>query len=330
MGRAGLIRLGWIVAGIAVTALAAAFIWTISAYQAQSTLDARYRAQDRAERASESIERNCGSAEPGAVVECVAKEIEAAREDQRAEYDLSAQNRMAEWAFWMMVVTAITAGLTAVALWFIRGTLDATREAVEEARNGTSAARRAVTETTRIGEAQVRSYLSVVGVNFSTTADDVSMVRRPKIEVVLNNSGATPAVNVEYFCGCECLSISQSREFRCPEFVSHTERLPTVPANGTDHRRVTSFGFIPCIRTYRKLRDAFTMDTEIGDLPVIVLWVSVFYDDVFGKTYRSDGSFILEHEEGLRDAPLKLTDAPQRTFLPLKSRTKFIKERGDA
>ncbi|MDP3368651.1 MAG: hypothetical protein Q8M32_02245 [Brevundimonas sp.] len=74
------------------------------------------------------------------MVECVAKEIEAAREDQRAEYDLSAQNRMAEWALWMMIVAAVTTALTAVALWFIKGTLDATREAVREAKRGSNAA----------------------------------------------------------------------------------------------------------------------------------------------------------------------------------------------
>lgn len=139
MGQAKLIRLSQIVAGIFAAALVATFIWNISAYQAQSTLEARYHSQEHAVAAESRIARACVNLQSAALVECVAEQVEATREEQRAEYDLSAQNRMAEWAFWVMVMGAVTTGLTAVALYFVRETLTATREAVEDTGNATKA-----------------------------------------------------------------------------------------------------------------------------------------------------------------------------------------------
>lgn len=139
MGRAKLIRLGQIVAGAVAAALAVALIWNISAYQAQSTLEARYRAQEHAAGAEGRIARSCVNLQATALVECVAEQVEATREEQRAEYDLSAQNRMAEWAFWVMVMGALTTGLTAIALYFVSETLTATRAAVEDTGEATEA-----------------------------------------------------------------------------------------------------------------------------------------------------------------------------------------------
>ncbi|MBX9460354.1 MAG: hypothetical protein KL785_03830 [Brevundimonas sp.] len=113
--------------------------WHISAYQTRSAYDADRRAQEYAEGASNRVESACIDAESADVVECLAEQVAATREDQRSEYDLSAQNRMAQWAFWTMVAGVLTTGLTAVALWFIRGTLKATREAVEDTSNATNA-----------------------------------------------------------------------------------------------------------------------------------------------------------------------------------------------
>lgn len=325
MGKAHKNNIRWIASGVVGAALAAAFIWNISAYQTQSTLDARSHAQDRSERADERISGACSGAEPGALVECVAEEMKSAREDQRAEYDLSAQNRMAEWAFWVMIVTAITAGLTAVALWFIKETLDETRRMVSEAKDATAAANQAVTETSRVGEAQVRAYLSAIGLKYSSKSTPEGLIPGPEIHLVLNNSGATPAVNVGYFCGCEVSTFSESHTFTCPEIVDYVMRLPTVPANITKQEKVWGFGIGKQLPIYKELKSRVHGNMKFGAMPTLILWGSVFYDDVFGTTYRSDFSFRLEPRDNMRDSDLVLTEAPQRSFQRIGDRQALIK-----
>ena len=124
-------RKQWISFGKAAGALAGAFlaiwaVWSISAYQTQRTLEAEHYAQDRAERTPDDMEKACANLDAAALVECVAGQIEASREDQRAEYDLSAQERMAEWALWLMGISAGTMALTGAALWYVKLTLEAT------------------------------------------------------------------------------------------------------------------------------------------------------------------------------------------------------------
>lgn len=186
------VRLAVKIAGlIALGAVAAIFTWHISAYHTRSSYDADRRAQEYAEAASPRIHRACGGAEPAAVVECVAKQVAATREDQRSEYDLSAQERMAKWSLWTMIAAAVTTMLTAIALWFIKGTLDATREAVEDTGKATEAmlaaneiAKRAadMAEQGAVEQAALfRGQLAVANRN----ADASIAMQRPWLDVAL-------------------------------------------------------------------------------------------------------------------------------------------------
>lgn len=83
-------------------------------------------------------------------------DIEAYRQEWREEQDLQAQQDMAKWAWFMMIVSLGGVSITAVGVVFVARTLIATREAV-------AAANRTADEAKRIGEAQVRGYLSSDG-----------------------------------------------------------------------------------------------------------------------------------------------------------------------
>lgn len=78
--------------------------------------------------------------------ECYEVARNPSREEQRAEQDLSAQREMADWAEGMLIVTFVvgfgTVFAASAAAWFALGT---------------------IRETRRIGEAQVRAYLTCVG-----------------------------------------------------------------------------------------------------------------------------------------------------------------------
>lgn len=113
-------------------------------------------------------------------------------ESQKAEYekkhtaaDLRAQQEMAEWSALMVWVTAI--GVIYLAL-----TLDATREAVREAKDATKAAQDAVAATMTVGKIQSRAYLLVERVQFGFPDPQ----KGGQIIAAIINRGQTPAVAV--------------------------------------------------------------------------------------------------------------------------------------
>lgn len=71
--------------------------------------------------------------------ECALEQERTARQAYQAERDLNAQRDMALWAFAVFGITTVTAGITLWALFYVRGTLIATREALEGTSNATDA-----------------------------------------------------------------------------------------------------------------------------------------------------------------------------------------------
>lgn len=264
----------------------------------------------------------------------ISRSIEQNRTPEKTDYekrqaadDVQAQRDMALWALVMCVLGVAQLIVATLGIWYIRKTLVATEHAVKEAGDATEAAHLAVAETGRIGEAQVRAYVSVIGLEFSWEDDGVMMIPRPGVTLVLNNSGATPADKVAYFCGCECLTISEAREFVCPDKMTFLPRLPTMPAGSTERRSAMAFGYLPKLKEYQERADRFTGDTRIGDMPIMIIWATVVYEDVFNAVYRSDSAFLLEPHERMENVSLKITDAPQRSFQRIESRDSLIQTR---
>lgn len=130
--------------------------------------------------------------EDGTKTKCIIEVVEACNEHERSEKDLIAQTEMALWALGMLVVSTLMMLVSALGVWWIRGTLTETRKAVKAADN-------AVTVTREIGQAQIRAYLSVNSIKAQyiiaqsskgTTTIDWAF------EFKLRNSGQTPARNI--------------------------------------------------------------------------------------------------------------------------------------
>jgi hypothetical protein len=67
----------------------------------------------------------------------VKDEASAAKESQRADQQLKADQAAARWAFWAVIATAIQIPLTAFGIWLVRETLAETRAAVADANEAT-------------------------------------------------------------------------------------------------------------------------------------------------------------------------------------------------
>lgn len=117
------------------------------------------------------------------------------REEWRNEQDLQAQWDMSRWAFWSAFAASIGVLITGVGVFYVRQTLEATRAAVEEAREGTKAANAAVQVTRDMAARELRAYvgIEITGLEFQRGANNAIGC---KVRYTLRNFGQTPAYNV--------------------------------------------------------------------------------------------------------------------------------------
>ena len=147
---------------------------------------------------------------------CVKHQITAYRETQRAEQDLAAQQSMADWALWIVLISGAQAILSFGGLYMLILNLSEARATTRAAIDSASAAREAnaINESTTkvaqeandIARLEQRSYMDfrLIGVSrlshyTSTEPDDDDRVQRfltcaPQIEV--KNFGRSPAIKV--------------------------------------------------------------------------------------------------------------------------------------
>lgn len=121
----------------------------------------------------------CRQGDAARVVECVTEAVEASYSQSEARRDLEAQQDMARWAFWMLVASVLTFGITAVGVVYVRRTLDATLEAVEDAGRGTDK----MAESNRIAREAAEggaAALAIAERNADATAQQVEVARETR------------------------------------------------------------------------------------------------------------------------------------------------------
>lgn len=148
-----------------------------------------YESSKYAVSAQNRVTRTCGVVKDASFSECYIKIEQSERENHRAQKDLRAQRYMAIWASIMAIAAVATVGVTGLGLFWIKGTLDASRDAVKSANL-------AVEVTRDIGEAQTRAYLTFEDVNLSVTYEADQSTTLEFIGKV-TNTGQSPASAVE-------------------------------------------------------------------------------------------------------------------------------------
>lgn len=117
---------------------------------------------------------------------------EPSRDVWRQENDLKAQREMADWAFLMVIISFFNTAITATGVWFVRETLRATQGMLVAPNSATKAAEDVVSETRRIGEAQVQAYVAPV------KGECLWRDNKPsRLILFFANSGQSPALNCE-------------------------------------------------------------------------------------------------------------------------------------
>lgn len=154
-GRKTLETFAYVSFAVFVGALYIWMFYDMGASAARYRVEQEQASQAYTESASNEARTECAGRESPATCE---REIEQAdREGQRNEKDLEAQRSMADWAFWLLVISAFQFPATLAALVFVKRTLDATLEAVRD----TGKATKAMERQNRLVESAQRPWVKI-------------------------------------------------------------------------------------------------------------------------------------------------------------------------
>ena len=271
---------------IGLILIGAISFWIVYAkgYQAASE---NYAADRGASVASAEDKKEClAKATIEEAVECSYRARSATTEQQQSAYDLNAQREMSNWAESTMWATWLVGSATvivaALGAWWVRDTLVETRNAVKAAND-------AVAETRRIGEAQVRAYLSVTAAPIPAIpyADTVQT-----FEIEIKNNGQSAARNVRVVAIAEMAMIDFTEP--CPDqvrmkgtFVGGYSIAPGESVASICESRIT-------------VRDAYSGPIEGFEPNLIGI---VWYEDVFRRQQKTRFSYRIQRVAVTSDIP---------------------------
>lgn len=245
------------------------------------------------EDAKQDAMQSCIGLQDRALMECVAKAYEATYEKSDSHQDLYAQQDMSKWAFWLLILTAITVGITALGVWFVKRTLDATLEAVDDTSKATKAMKRANEIAQSIADAELRPYLFVDKVEvvdrrtwdsgeFDEDGEPLPGAFAARVVIWLRNFGKVPARNVkvyikEYF----------ARQY-AGEFWGYKFDIVELPICAPSHvRRVFGTIFVPTI--YRD-------DWDIGGMHRFIR-LRITFEDSYGNEFTEKAAYFLSGDD---------------------------------
>ncbi len=145
-----------------------------------------YAKQEKAE-VAKNIEGDCLNV--GVLSqECTEEKIETYRTANDESEDLYAQKQMAYWAKWLLILTALSTGISVLALLYVARTLDLTKSTL-------NATRKMAQDTQRIGDAQVQASNGAV-----IAAQDANQLTREAMQstnrpfIVVRNGSKMKAI----------------------------------------------------------------------------------------------------------------------------------------
>jgi hypothetical protein len=189
---------------------------------------------------------------------------------EREKRDLAAQEASAAWGFWVALFAGVQLIATIVGLYFIKRTLDATLDAVED----TGLATQAMLKQNEIAETnahlQLRAYLSVDTRQSGWTDPTSSKIEG---QVVVKNTGQTPAFNVQTAIG---FVVGKNKPVAIP-IGTKKSSIVTI-GSGQESRSVDGLG--------RNLAVAERLALSGGSR--IWFMAKITYTDIFGEKWETN------------------------------------------
>lgn len=175
--------------------------------------------------AQADAKRACARLQGGAAFECIYEKVEASQEQARAEQDLSAQQRAADSALASAVIALLTLAISIVGVWFVKRTLDATLDAVQDTSRATAAMEAQNLLAAETAHHQLRAYILPKSARIS----GVELDKAPRVDLTFSNSGATMAHNVDLDVWFDLFPMDISEDLLVPSPVEGTSKGPMGP-----------------------------------------------------------------------------------------------------
>lgn len=247
--------------GAATLFLLGVLVWSFSASYTRAQMRTERHTAYYADEAVRLLKERCAHTDPGIVAPCVTAILSAQHENQRAESDLSAQTQMANWAFWLLIVTLGSTGITLAGIWFVRENLIAVRTANASAREAYDLAERSSIR-------QLRAYLNV-----SPEGINPLRVRKEVVgHILLKNVGHVIAKEVRLVVN---LVASANRDYD-PAIEHATSNVPNPIGALLPNAEVR--------RGSRQTVARSEIDPNFSPPLYVFVWGKVQYEDGFGNS----------------------------------------------
>lgn len=171
-------------------------VWSLASQHSYRARYSEYAVGQSAEDARKEIQTVCAAEKsPTDYVACTERALATERDNRRADYDLQAQQDMAQWAIVMTAISAAQAVVGAVGLYFLVGSFRQTAIQAHAAQRAIAKATVAnvIARDTALNDQ--RPWLSLRPfTNDAGGITEASIV--PGVVVEVTNFGKTPAINV--------------------------------------------------------------------------------------------------------------------------------------
>ena len=182
--------------GLAAFALMAAvgaiYLWT---YKQEHADQRQAAAADQREQINEQRQSTCVDVAKRHSFPCVVDAPVSEPSEKYTQYDLQAQQDMAEWALLMALLSGLGVAVTITATIYVAKTLDETRRMVVEAERTTKAAEETIAVTRDMARDQSRAYVHAAMAEVFWDDDHPA-----KLSFEAQNTGQTPVKWYGYRC----------------------------------------------------------------------------------------------------------------------------------
>lgn len=199
--------------------------------------------------------------------------------------DVIAQRSMAAAAWWMVMISGVSAIVSGFGLYLIAHTLKEARRSADAAERAVKASQKAVKTARKMGEAQVRAYVMVANAELHWAGNDEWELRAQIV-----NSGQTPAFKV----WVEATVVLEDDEGNQQTVEEIDVSLHDLPANSNAFAQFV----------LRKLEPALKQMRGRGE-PFLEVLISVCYDTIFDEGELNEAPYY-GTQDGFR-SPFELT-----------------------
>lgn len=174
-----------------------ALVWSLANQHSHRTRYTDYATGQSAEYARQEIETVCSrEAAPSGYVECAERVLGTERDNRRSDYDLEAQQDMAQWAFVLVAITAGQAVIGGIGLYLLIGTFRQTAIQAHAAQRASAKSTVANVIARENAKSERRPWLKIAAGPSEGGGFISQGALNPRIKFEIKNLGQTPAFDV--------------------------------------------------------------------------------------------------------------------------------------